>query len=60
MLQMNAKTLLVQSLAVTTLFASGQLFAANVTNQQVVEHYADVAHAVFADSLTTAQQLEKK
>ncbi|MDK2616515.1 imelysin family protein [Vibrio vulnificus] len=57
---MNAKTLLVQSLAVTTLFASGQLLAANVTNQQVVEHYADVAHAVFADSLTTAQQLEKK
>ncbi|HAS6141924.1 TPA: peptidase [Vibrio vulnificus] len=57
---MNAKTLLVQSLAVTTLSASGHLLAANITNQQVVEHYADVAHAVFADSLTTAQQLEKK
>lgn len=56
---MNVKSLLAQSVAASLLMASGSVFAANVTKEQVVEHYADVAHAVFADSLTTAQSLEK-
>ncbi|TOG19923.1 peptidase [Vibrio parahaemolyticus] len=60
MLQMNAKTVLVQSIAASLLIASGTTVAAQVTKQQVVEHYADVAHAVFADSLTTAKTLEVK
>jgi putative iron-regulated protein len=60
MLQMNAKTVLVQSIAASLLIASGSTVAATVTKQQVVEHYADVAHAVFADSLTTAQTLDVK
>jgi putative iron-regulated protein len=33
--------------------------AANVTQEQVVEHYADIAHAVFADALTTAKTLDQ-
>ncbi|NVD06825.1 peptidase [Vibrio sp. JPW-9-11-11] len=55
---MNVKSLLTQSVAASLLMASGSVFAANVTKQQVVEHYADVAHAVFADSLTTAKALD--
>ena len=35
-----------------------QTQAPTVTQAQVVEHYADIAHAVYADSLTTAQQLD--
>lgn len=31
---------------------------ANVNQTQVVEHYADIAHAVYQDSLTSAQQLD--
>lgn len=54
---MNAKTVLVQSIAASLLIASGTTVAAQVTKQQVVEHYADVAHAVFADSLTTAKNV---
>ena len=57
---MNAKTVLVKSIAASLLIASGSTVAATVTKQQVVEHYADVAHAVFADSLTTAQTLDVK
>lgn len=42
-----------------SLALSGSLAkAAEVTQQQVVAHYADVAHAVFEDSLIAAQQLE--
>ncbi|WP_167394167.1 imelysin family protein [Vibrio diabolicus] len=55
---MNAKTVLVQSIAASLLIASGSTVAAQVTKQQVVEHYADVAHAVFADSVTTAKTLD--
>ncbi|WP_417616122.1 imelysin family protein [Oceanisphaera sp.] len=29
-----------------------------VTQNEVVEHYADIAHAVYADSLTAAEQLD--
>ncbi len=57
---MNAKTVLVQAIAASFLIASGTTVAAQVTEQQVVEHYADVAHAVFADSLTTAKTLNEK
>ncbi len=57
---MKAKHLLVQSVAATFAIASGSAVAANVSKAQVVEHYADIAHAVFQDSLTTAQTLEVK
>ncbi|MFH4784262.1 imelysin family protein [Vibrio diabolicus] len=57
---MNAKTVLVQSIAASLLIASGSTVAAQVTKQQVIEHYADVAHAVFADSVTTAKTLDVK
>ncbi|EKO3838378.1 peptidase [Vibrio harveyi] len=57
---MNAKTVLVQSIAASLLIASGSTVAATVTKQQVIEHYADVAHAVFADSVTTAKTLDVK
>ena len=33
--------------------------ATAVTKDQVVSHYADLAHSVFSDSLTTAQGLDK-
>ncbi len=55
---MKVKTFLVQSITASLTLASATGFAA-VTQQQVVENYADIAHAVFADSLTTAQTLEK-
>ncbi|MGF1700784.1 peptidase [Photobacterium makurazakiensis] len=32
---------------------------AEVTKSDVVEHYADIAHAVYSDSLATAQSLDK-
>lgn len=57
---MNAKNFLLHSITASILLTSGSALAANVTQQQVVEHYADIAHAVFADSLTTAQVLERK
>lgn len=57
---MNVKKVLVQSITASLLITSGSSLAAKVSKQQVVEHYADVAHAVFADSLTTAQSLEMK
>lgn len=57
---MNSKTFFAQSLALSALLSSGYALSANISQQQVVTHYADVAHAVFADSLTTALQLEKQ
>lgn len=56
---MKVNTLLIQSIAASLAIASSASFAATVTKEQVVEHYANIAHAVFADSLTTAQSLEK-
>ncbi|NNN97986.1 peptidase [Vibrio sp. B1-2] len=56
---MKVNTLLIQSIAASLAIASSASFAATVTKEQVVEHYANIAHAVFADSLTTAQTLEK-
>ncbi|ANU36630.1 hypothetical protein VSVS05_01505 [Vibrio scophthalmi] len=55
---MKVKSALARSIAATLVFASGSVFAADVTKQQVVEHYADIAHAVFSDALTTAQALD--
>ncbi|MEH0759931.1 peptidase [Vibrio sp. 16] len=56
---MNVKSLLAQSVAASLVLASSSVFAAKVTQEQVVEHYADIAHAVFEDSLTTAKKLDK-
>ncbi|NRB69403.1 MAG: peptidase [Vibrio sp.] len=56
---MNVKSLLACSVATSFAIASSSAFAANVTKEQVVEHYADVAHAVFADALTTAKTLDQ-
>ncbi|WP_373432933.1 imelysin family protein [Vibrio anguillarum] len=56
---MKVNTLLIQSIAASLAIASSASFAATVTKEQVVEHYANIANAVFADSLTTAQSLEK-
>ena len=55
---MKVKSALARSIAATLVFASGSVFAADVTKQQVVEHYADIAHAVFSDALPTAQALD--
>lgn len=57
---MNAQTVLVKAIAASLLISSGTAVATQVTKQQVVEHYADVAHAVFADSLSTAKTLNVK
>lgn len=35
------------------------IFAHAATKEEVVEHYADLAHSVYSDSLTTAQSLDK-
>lgn len=56
---MNVKSLLAQSIATSMVLASSSVFAANVTQEQVVEHYADIAHAVFSDALTTAKTLDQ-
>tara|TARA_Y100001960_G_scaffold322602_1_gene399401 strand:- start:2569 stop:3831 length:1263 start_codon:yes stop_codon:yes gene_type:complete len=56
---MNVKSLLANSVAASLVLASSSVFAAKVTQEQVVEHYADIAHAVFEDSLTTAKKLDK-
>ncbi|WP_413284550.1 imelysin family protein [Vibrio sp. MA40-2] len=46
------------ALATSMLLISGVSNAATVTEKQVVEHYTDLAHAVFSDALTTAEQLD--
>ncbi|CAM3129058.1 imelysin family protein [Vibrio neptunius] len=56
---MNVKLLLARSVAASLVIASSSAFAASVTKEQVVAHYADVAHAVFADALTTAKTLDQ-
>ncbi len=56
---MNLKSLLAQSVTTSLVIASSSAMAANVTQEQVVEHYADIAHAVFADALTTAKTLDQ-
>ncbi|NOH83939.1 peptidase [Vibrio sp. 03-59-1] len=54
---MTIKHLVATTIASSLLLASGSTFAA-VTKDQVVEHYADIAHAVFEDSVITAKTLE--
>lgn len=49
----------VSLVATTVLLSSTSAFAA-VNEQQVVEHYADIAHSVFSDSVVTATQLNKE
>ncbi|MYM58345.1 peptidase [Vibrio sp. OCN044] len=56
---MNVKSLLARSVATSLLIASGSAFAEDVTKEQVVEQYANVAHAVFSDALITAKALDK-
>lgn len=43
----------------TFLVAPAMASATTVSKQQVVSHYADLAHSVYSDSLTTAQGLDK-
>ncbi|MDA0147762.1 imelysin family protein [Vibrio sp. LaRot3] len=56
---MKVKSVLARSIATSLVLASSTVFAADVTKEQVVEHYADLAHAVFADALTTANTLDQ-
>ncbi|GLT18604.1 peptidase [Vibrio zhanjiangensis] len=56
---MNVKSLLAQSMTASLVAASSSVFAADVTKEQVVEQYANLAHAVFSDALTTAKVLDK-
>ncbi|KAB0464733.1 imelysin family protein [Vibrio kanaloae] len=53
---MTIKSLVTKAVTSSLIFASASSFAA-VTQDQVVEHYADIAHAVFADSVVTAKAL---
>lgn len=43
-----------------SLASASALAQTNVTQDQVVEHYADIAHAVYQDSRITAEELQKK
>ena len=56
---MTVKSLFAPSMVASMVLASTSVFAGNVTQDQVVEHYADIAHAVFSDSVTTAKSLEQ-
>ncbi len=57
---MKMKTLLSHSIATALTFGCSTAFAADVTPKQVVAHYADIAHAVYADALSTAKVLDQK
>lgn len=54
---MNVTTVLKGAVAASLIITSSTALAA-VTKDQVVEHYADLAHAVFADALKTAEDLD--
>ncbi|MEZ9232103.1 imelysin family protein [Vibrio amylolyticus] len=56
---MKLRTLLGTSITASFVLASASTFAATVTEEQVVEHYADIAHAVFSDAVTTAKTLDQ-
>ncbi|WP_261837332.1 imelysin family protein [Vibrio ishigakensis] len=43
-----------------SLASASALAQTKVTQDQVVEHYADIAHAVYQDSRITAEELQKK
>lgn len=55
---MKVKSTLARSIAATLVFVSSSVLATGVTQEQVVEHYADIAHAVFSDALSTAKTLD--
>jgi putative iron-regulated protein len=52
------KTMKKISFVFAALLASTQTYAAETT--PVLNHYADLAHAMYSDSLTTAKSLQKK
>ncbi len=54
---MNVKSILSSAILASLTLTTSASFAAAPTQAQVVEHYADIAHAVYADSRVTAQQL---
>ncbi len=54
---MNVTTMVKGAVAASLVMTSSAAFSA-VSKDQVVEHYADLAHAVFADALTTAKDLD--
>ncbi|MGF1770898.1 peptidase [Vibrio wakamikoensis] len=54
---MNVTTAVKGAIAASFLITSTSAFSA-VTKDQVVEHYADLAHAVFTDARITAQELD--
>ncbi|EMP93020.1 iron-regulated protein A, putative [Vibrio cholerae] len=56
---MNVKSILSSAILASLTLSASASFAAAPTQAQVVEHYADIAHAVYADSRVTAQQLQK-
>ncbi|MGX9416030.1 imelysin family protein [Vibrio sp. RC27] len=54
---MKARLTLSVSTAVALALSATNVNAAQITESQVVEHYANVAHAVFEDSLISAKKL---
>ncbi|WP_319517512.1 imelysin family protein [uncultured Martelella sp.] len=50
--------LALSAFAASTAFVAMPALSADVTPEDVVKHYADVAHAKYQDSLTTAQELD--
>jgi uncharacterized iron-regulated protein len=54
---MNVTTAVKGAIAASFLITSTSAFS-TVTKDQVVEHYADLAHAVFMDASITAQELD--
>ncbi|MCL9775856.1 imelysin family protein [Vibrio methylphosphonaticus] len=54
---MNVTTFVKSAVAASLVLTSTTALSA-VSEQQVVEHYADLAHAVFSDALITAQSLD--
>ncbi len=55
---MISKRFIARAVAASLLATSGASIAA-VTKDQVVEHYADLAHAVFSDATSTAKNLDQ-
>lgn len=55
---MKIRSILSLSSAISLALSGSLAHAADISQQQVVEHYADVAHAVFEDSLIAAKALE--
>lgn len=54
---MNVTIFMKSAVAASLLLSSTAAFSA-VSEEQVVEHYADLAHAVFSDALITAKSLD--